>query len=264
MQNLINYYNEYINGTNFGLTSFIFDIVLTLLAIAFLAIVLKKLTKENKVFIFMVIYLVLGVVTVILDLQLFKKLLWISLPASIIVYLNYHTIEVKHGLRNYNDKQTKQLITDQDDKSTLIKLLVKTVEHFSQRKIGAIITIEKENNLNMLIQQSIAIDAKVSYELLETIFHVNTALHDGAVVIRGNRIMCAGAFYRASDKADIPQHYGSRHRAAIGISEDSDAYTIVVSEETGIISATIDGTITSNLSSESLTQALNQHIIVSI
>ena len=74
--------------------------------------------------------------------------------------------------------------------------------------------------------------------------------------------MCASAFYTPSDKSDIPQHYGSRHRAAIGISEDSDAFTLVVSEETGSISTTIGGTITSNLSSEALRQSLNQHIIV--
>ena len=116
--------------------------------------------------------------------------------------------------------------------------------------------------MNSFIDKAVKLDAIVSYELLNTIFFPNTALHDGAVIIRGNHIVCASAFLPSSDKNDIPQQYGSRHRAAIGISEVSDAFTIVVSEETGQIATTIGGTITGNVSLESLRVSLGQHIIV--
>lgn len=138
-------------------------------------------------------------------------------------------------------KPSKEFLSDQEVKEELIETLIKAAEHLANRKIGAIITIEKEHTLNTLVEGSVKLDALVTFELLETIFHPNTALHDGAVIIRGNRIKCASAFYQPSQKKDIPQHYGSRHRAAIGISEQSDAFTIVVSEETGHIATTIGG-----------------------
>ena len=158
--------------------------------------------------------------------------------------------------------QNKQFITTEERKKELIDTLIRTASHLSNRKVGAIITIEKEHNLNSLIEGSVKLDAEVTFELLETIFHPNTRLHDGAVIIRGDRIMCASAFYQPSQKKDIPQHYGSRHRAAIGISEQSDAFTIVVSEETGQIAVTIGGTITGNVSLDDLRTALNQQLIV--
>jgi diadenylate cyclase len=89
-----------------------------------------------------------------------------------------------------------------------------------------------------------------------------TALHDGAVIIRGKQIMSAAAFYPSTDKNDIPKNFGSRHRAAIGISEVTDAFTIVVSEETGKIAITMDGNLTPNVSLESLRVLLRQNIIV--
>ena len=166
------------------------------------------------------------------------------------------------GYSKSSGKQNKQFITTEERKKELIDTLIRTASHLSNRKVGAIITIEKEHNLNSLIEGSVKLDAEVTFELLETIFHPNTRLHDGAVIIRGDRIMCASAFYQPSQKKDIPQHYGSRHRAAIGISEQSDAFTIVVSEETGQIAVTIGGTITGNVSLDDLRTALNQQLIV--
>lgn len=163
---------------------------------------------------------------------------------------------------NQKQKNQKNFVFNQETKDELIETLIKTVEHLSARKIGAIITLEKQNTLNTYITRAVQIDSIVTSELLNTIFFPNTALHDGAVIIRGNRIMCASAYYPSCEKADIPQSYGTRHRAAIGISEKTDAFTIVVSEETGKISVTISGTITSGISLDSLRVSLNQHIIV--
>ena len=174
----------------------------------------------------------------------------------------YVTVLRKVTKTTNQNKDSRNNTLTEATKEELIDVLVKTVAHFSSRKIGAIITIEQEKSLNNFINNAVILNAVTTYELLETIFHVNTSLHDGAVIIRGNHIACAGAFFNPSSKTDIPQQYGSRHRAAIGISEESDAFTIVVSEETGTISTTIDGTITSGISIDSLKNALEVNIKV--
>lgn len=263
MKNFKLIYEEYMSKHTMGTIGFIIDIAIVIVAFSLLVYFAYKLLKKNVVFYVASAYVIASLISIVLDLEYTKWVLLGSFVVLIITVINAQSSELRHGMRSsYTSKVTKQYITSQDSKTELINTLIKTVEYFSSRKIGAIITIEEENNLNMYIQKAVRLDAEVTFELLETIFHPNTALHDGAVIIRGNRIMCASAFYTPSDKFDIPQHYGSRHRAAIGISEDSDAFTLVVSEETGSISTTIGGTITSNLSSEALRQSLNQHIIV--
>jgi len=96
------------------------------------------------------------------------------------------------------------------------------------------------------------IDAPVSSELLATIFVPTTPLHDGAVIIRDNTIVCAKAYYPSTERTDLPLKFGTRHRAAIGISEQTDALTIVISEETGYVSVTINRQIDYNVSKETL------------
>ncbi|MDV3198263.1 MAG: DNA integrity scanning protein DisA nucleotide-binding domain protein [Vigna little leaf phytoplasma] len=123
------------------------------------------------------------------------------------------------------------------------KQILDAVMEMSQNKIGALITIEKYNTLEQFIQNSILIDAHVSKELLMNIFIPNTPLHDGAVIIRGNRIISAGAYFMLSEKKDFKKTTGSRHRAALGISENTDSMTLVVSEETGNISIALEGII---------------------
>ena len=123
-------------------------------------------------------------------------------------------------------------------------------------------TIEKEDSLNTFIEKGTRLDSEVTSELLETIFMPGTALHDGAVIIREDRIMCAGTFYPTSETTTIAKTLGSRHRAALGISEVCDAFTIVVSEETGKISVTFDGTLTQNVALDGLRVLLKQNIIV--
>ena len=96
------------------------------------------------------------------------------------------------------------------------------------------------------------INADVSKELLTSIFIPSTPLHDGAVIIRGDKILCAKAYFPSTKRSDLPMHYGTRHRAAIGISEVSDAFTVIVSEETGNVSVTINKEIEYNISRETL------------
>lgn len=160
----------------------------------------------------------------------------------------------KHSGDNSND------ITFTMPKEDFVNDLVETILSFSYRRMGAIITIEKNDSLNVYKRKSIKLNAEFSKELLKTIFFPNTALHDGAVIIKGSVIESAAVYYPLSDNPDVPSNLGTRHRAALGISEETDALSIVVSEETGSISYTIDGTITTNVSEEALRDVLNENI----
>ena len=135
-----------------------------------------------------------------------------------------------------------------------------SVDFLSKRQIGDIITIEREDNLNTFIDKAITINGEITAELLTSLFIEGTATHDGAVIIRKNRIMCAGAYYPSTDKFDVPKFLGTRHRAAIGISERYDAFTVVVSEETGNISATLDGVIHLELTLSRVEEMLDKYI----
>lgn len=145
-------------------------------------------------------------------------------------------------------RKTRATKTNND----LANKLISTIEFLSNRKIGALITIEREMKLTGYINKAMAIDAPVSSELLASIFIPTTPLHDGAVIIRDNTIVCAKAYYPSTERPDLPLHFGTRHRAAIGISEQTDALTIVVSEETGNVSITINRQIDYNVSKETL------------
>lgn len=113
--------------------------------------------------------------------------------------------------------------------------------YLSSHKIGALITIEKHNSLDQYAEKAIQLNSDVSKELLINIFTPNTPLHDGAVIIRGNKIRCAGAYYVLTKHEDLDKTTGSRHRAGLGISEVTDSLTVIVSEETGNISIASEG-----------------------
>jgi diadenylate cyclase len=126
----------------------------------------------------------------------------------------------------------------------------------ASKKIGALIVIERDIGLKNYAESGIALDAVLTYDLLVTIFSPNTPLHDGAVIVQGNRILAAGCFLPLTLDPHLSKELGSRHRAAIGITEETDAVTIIVSEETGTISLAVEGRITRNLDGEGLRAAL--------
>lgn len=261
MSHLIDYINSYIS--NAGLITVIVDGILLLSTLILGLIFYFKNFKTKNVLLVILAIIILSVITIVLQLRIFKYVIFATLASLVILSILYYVNILKRNARTTNlNKENKHKGLTEASKEELIETLLKTVSHFSSRKIGAIITIEQDKSLNNFINQAVILNANTTFELLETIFHVNTALHDGAVIIRGNRIVCAGAFFNPSTKADIPQQYGSRHRAAIGVSEETDAFTIVVSEETGLISTTIDGTITSGISLDSLRSALEVNIKV--
>lgn len=134
--------------------------------------------------------------------------------------------------------------------------LVKTCEYFSRNRIGAIIAIERDVGLKNYIESGIQIDAKVTTELLISIFTSGTPTHDGGVIISGDRIASAGSLFPLSQKTDLSHQFGTRHRAALGLTEETDSVCIVVSEETRAISVVVYGKMTRNLDAEGLRRVL--------
>jgi diadenylate cyclase len=126
----------------------------------------------------------------------------------------------------------------------------------ASRKTGAIMVLEREMGLRSYIETGIALDAVLTYDLLINIFTPDTPLHDGAVIVQGNRIAAAACFLPLTVNPELSRTLGSRHRAAIGLSEDTDAVAVVVSEETGIISLVEDGRIRRELDGKALKTAL--------
>lgn len=135
--------------------------------------------------------------------------------------------------------------------------MVKASVALSNRRIGALMVIERETNLDDLIEVGTAMDAKVSRELLLSIFHVTSPIHDGAVIIRGNRIIAAGCFLPLVLSTALSKTLGTRHRAAVGLTVETDAVAIVVSEETGEISVAMDGGLQKGLDMDDLRELLN-------
>lgn len=150
--------------------------------------------------------------------------------------------------RRNGGASTQQLITE----------IVRAMEQMSNRRHGALIVMEGESGLAEYVDQGVAIDAEVTSELLQTIFFPNTALHDGAVIIQGQRIAAGGCVLPLTQQELKDSALGTRHRAAIGITEQTDALTLVVSEETGTMSVTRNGRILRRLDVNRLRRILTE------
>lgn len=154
--------------------------------------------------------------------------------------------------RNSSGENTKQYFSMEES--------VKACENLSSHRIGAIIVFEKMTGLNEIIQTGTMLNADVSRGLLINIFIPNTPLHDGAVIIRNDKIIAASCFLPLTENKDLSKELGTRHRAAIGITERSDAIVLVVSEETGVVSIAKDGRIYRDLKHDILMKMLENHL----
>ncbi|GAP00582.1 diadenylate cyclase CdaA [Fructobacillus ficulneus] len=160
--------------------------------------------------------------------------------------------EIRRGLENLGRRLTvRRRHLDNEQARELIKGLDMALEYMSKRRIGALITINGKDSLDEYIKTGISLDAVVTGQLLINIFIPNTPLHDGAVIINDDKIAVAAAYLPLSDSTRIPKELGTRHRAAVGISEATDAVTVVVSEETGEISITQRGDLLRNMDRDS-------------
>ncbi|HAR62743.1 MAG: TIGR00159 family protein [Candidatus Margulisiibacteriota bacterium] len=141
-------------------------------------------------------------------------------------------------------------------KTGFLQQIIKSVHYLSENKKGALIVLERLTGLNEYVESGVLIDAIVSSELLTSIFIYKNPIHDGAVIIRNNRLSAAGCLLPLTESRVLDKRLGTRHRAALGLTEQSDALVIVVSEETGIISIAENGTLTRYLSKETLEERL--------
>ncbi|CCK82787.1 Putative uncharacterized protein [Lactobacillus equicursoris 66c] len=171
--------------------------------------------------------------------------------------------EIRRGLERLG---RVSLFSDQENserkqQERLVKELDKAIQYMSKRRIGALITLEQKTGLEEYVETGIKLDAVVTGELLINIFIPNTPLHDGAVIIKNNRIQVASAYLPLSDNAMIPKSLGTRHRAAVGISEVTDAITVVVSEETGGVTITRNGQFMVDLSQQEYLKYLRAELV---
>ena len=158
--------------------------------------------------------------------------------------------EIRNALEQLGKKQilTRHRSLTLDEREKLIYEIMNSIDYLRKAKIGGLIVVEREISLNEYIQKSKNLNAEISSELLISIFFPRNPLHDGGVIIQGNKITSAGAIFPISLNGKINKKLGTRHRAALGISEESDCVAIIVSEETGKISIAINGMLNYNLS----------------
>ncbi|MDF7626500.1 diadenylate cyclase CdaA [Lactobacillaceae bacterium L1_55_11] len=171
--------------------------------------------------------------------------------------------EIRRGLESLGRQLTiRRRHLDNAQAREFIKALDMALQYMSKRRIGALITINRKDSLEEYIKTGIKLDAYVTGQLLINIFIPNTPLHDGAVIINDGRIAVAAAYLPLSESTRIPKELGTRHRAAVGISEATDAVTVVVSEETGEITITQNGEMLRNMTQETYTNFFEKQFIV--
>ena len=186
---------------------------------------------------------------------LISKTIEIGLIALVIVFQP----ELRRLMETLGGSSIKELFfpeVQNEDITDVISNVAVACGDLSQQKVGVLIVFERENSLDAYFKTGTTLDATVSEQLLKNIFFPKAALHDGAVVIRNQRIICAGCVMPLSENPNLSKELGTRHRAAIGVSERTDAIAVVVSEETGTISCAMHGELVRNLTPVTLEQFL--------
>ena len=252
-------------NTPFGLITTILD----LLIVFFLAYHAFKILKETRAWQLLKGIITLLIVTFISDLVNFKILNYILtslMSYGVIMIIIILQPELRRALEQLGTSKFKRFLGIEDDekiktKENIYKIAIAATE-LSKAKKGALIVIEREIKIHDIVATGIAMNSEISPQLLVNIFEPKTPLHDGAVVISDNKISAAACMLPLSDDKDIARELGTRHRAAIGISKESDALAVVVSEETGRISIAKDGTLIADVREDVLKKILIKNLIV--
>lgn len=233
----------------------IIDVALVVIIIYYLLRLLKK-TRAIQIAKGFLIIMFFMILSEILELKVLKFILDNFLTYGVLLIIVVFQPELRSALEKLGRKSQ---IFDFDDKikdKQVISEIVKAVEIMSLKKIGAIIVMEQSTKINDIVREGVDLSAKVSSELIQTIFNPRTPLHDGAIIIDNDRIQAASCVLPLASENIVPRNMGTRHRAAIGVSEVSDALVIVVSEETGRISFAEDGKIKTDLTGDKLSSIL--------
>ena len=228
----------------------VIDISLVWMLFYFILKNLKNNVKMTLLFKGVLIIIILKILSDFLNLTtigLFLEYLIMWGPLALIIIFQP---EIRNILEHLGRNQLlgRHKILTLDEREKLVYEIMNAVEYLRKSRIGALIVIERDISLNEYIGRSKAIYADISSELLISIFFPRNPLHDGGVIIQGDKITSAGAVFPISINSKINKRLGTRHRAAIGVSEESDALALVVSEETGKISIAIGGILNYNLS----------------
>ena len=178
-------------------------------------------------------------------------------PVLLIVLFQSEIRRILEELGNNSMFDSSALSMREGNTELIIDEMILALEHMSRRKVGALIVVENKIHLNDVIATGTRVDGIISQPLIENIFEPNTPLHDGAVVVRGDRVVAAACLLRLSDTTGVGRDLGTRHRAGLGVSEISDATVFIVSEETGIISMAEGGRLVRHLDEASLRQILH-------
>jgi len=191
----------------------------------------------------------------------FEVLNWLlrnffSIWIIVIVVIFQH--ELRSGLARLGQQHLFTISLGEPEIKALVGEIADTVYHLAHRRHGCLIAIEREMKLDLYIESGIVLDSRVSSELLQTIFIPGTPLHDGGVVIRGERIAASSCLFPLSDNPTVGKTVGTRHRAALGLSEHTDAVVVLVSEETGEISIAFEGHFIEAHNEEHFTKQLKQ------
>lgn len=190
-------------------------------------------------------------------LEMVEWLLTTLLPYVAIALIILFQPEIRRALSRVGRNLSMMKFTSHNPKA-IYDDIVMAAEYFSQNRIGALIVVERQAGLRTYIESGVPLDAKLSYDLLVSIFRPGSPLHDGAVIIEGSRVAAAGCFLPLSLNPMISKQLGTRHRAAIGVTEDSDCIVVLVSEETGAMSVASGGAIETKLTPEELSDRLSE------
>ena len=192
-------------------------------------------------------------------LEMVEWLLTTLLPYVAIALIVLFQPEIRRALSRFGRNLSLMKFASHNPKA-IYDDIVMAVEYFSHNRIGALMVVERQSGLRTYVESGIPLDAKLSYDLLVSIFRPGSPLHDGAAIIEGSRVAAAGCFLPLSLNPMISKQLGTRHRAAIGITEESDAVVVLVSEETGSISVASAGAIDTNLTPDELSDRLSEMV----
>ena len=236
--------------------------VLDIIVISYIfykAYTLIKETRAEQLLKGILLIVLLIPISYLLNLQMLYLILKNTISIGVLSIVIIFQPEIRRALEHLGRtifNETHVLFENEEVMDKVITELVNAVDTLSKSKTGALIAIEQKTGLGEIISSGTEIDAIVSSALLENIFVVNTPLHDGATIIRNDRIIASGCVLPLSDNSDISKKLGTRHRAAIGLSESSDSLVLVVSEETGTVSLSVNGRLTRNYDKDRLKDLL--------
>ncbi|MFC6294476.1 diadenylate cyclase CdaA [Lactiplantibacillus daoliensis] len=225
-------------------------------------IVLLQGTKAVQLFRGIVVIAVVKILSVFIGLDTVSWIMDQIINWGVIALVIIFQPEIRRGLEHLGRGSIFVRGKRQnEDEERMINELDKAIQYMAKRRIGALMSIKLDTGLEDYIETGIALDADITGELLINIFIPNTPLHDGAVIIQDNQIKVAAAYLPLSESNLIPKELGTRHRAAVGISEVTDALTIVISEETGEVSITKDNELMRGMTRENYLRYFRQVLL---